>query len=73
MKGLEDFLYRYKERGTVERGGQKYKKYVKVPLLRTKHKQVLLYAALVVLASLAAYAVVRRFAERARPAPESLD
>lgn len=71
--GWEDLLYRYKERGTVERGGQKYKKYVKVPVLRSKHKQALLYAALIVLASLAAFAVIRRFAERAQPAAESLE
>ena len=66
--GLEEFLYRYKERGTVERDGQKYKKYVKVPLVRTKHKQFFLYAVLVILTSAAVFAVVRRFAERS-PAP----
>ena len=71
--GLEDFLYRYKERGVVERDGQKYKKYVKVPLVRTKHKQAVLYAVLVVLTSLAVFAVVRRFAERGQPAQESMD
>lgn len=71
--GLDEFLYRYKERGTVEKNGQKYKKYVKVPLVRTKHKQVFLYAVLVVLTSLAAFFVVRRFADRAQPSRESLE
>lgn len=71
--GLEDYLYRYKERGVVERDGQKYKKYVKVPLVRTKHKQFALYAALVVLTSLAVFAVVRRFAERGQHAPEAVE
>lgn len=71
--GLEEFLYRYKERGVVERDGQKYKKYVKVPLVRTKHKQAALYAALVVLAALAAFVVVRRLAERGRPAQEAVE
>lgn len=71
--GFEDFFYRYKERGVVERDGQKYKKYVKVPWLRTKHKQVLRYALLVAAASLALFAVVRRFAERSSSPPEALD
>ncbi|TPW20662.1 MAG: hypothetical protein FD126_1447 [Elusimicrobia bacterium] len=70
---LEDFLYRYKERGVVERQGQKYKKYVKVPLVRTKHRQVALYAVLVVLTALAVFAVVRRFAERGQPAQEAVE
>lgn len=71
--GLEDFLYRYKERGVVERDGQKYKKYVKVPLVRSKHKQVALYAVLFVLTLLVVFVVVGRFAERGQPSQESVD
>lgn len=62
---LADLFYRYKERGVVERDGQKYKKYVKVPLLRTKHKQAALYVVLVVIAAGAVFGLMRRFAERA--------
>ena len=71
--GLGEFLYRYKERGTVERDGQKYKKYVKVPLVRTKHRQAVLYAVLVLLTALAVFAAVRRLAERGQPARESVE
>lgn len=71
--GFEDYFYRYKERGVVEREGQKYKKYVKVPLLRSKHKQALVYALLVVVASAAVFAVVRRFAERSSTPPEAVE
>ncbi|TBR17181.1 hypothetical protein EPO15_17480 [bacterium] len=71
--GIEDLFYRYKERGVVERDGQKYKKYVKVPLVRTKHKQAAFYAVLALVASVALFAAVRRFADRASSPPEAVE
>jgi len=47
---LDTLLYTYKELGTVEKDGVKFKKFVKVPRLRSKHKtafgQALLVAVL---------------------------
>ena len=71
--GFAEFLYRYKERGVVERGGQKFKRYVKVPLLRTKHKQAARYTLIVLLTSAAVFAVVRRLADRAATPPEAVE
>ena len=70
---LEDWFYRYKERGVVEKDGQKYKKYVKVPVFRTKHRNALVAAVLVVVGTAAVFVVVRRFAERTPPPRESLE
>ena len=38
---LERLFYTYKEVGTVDKEGVKYKKYVKVPRFRSKHKAAL--------------------------------
>lgn len=62
--GLADLFYRYKERGTVEKDGRKFKKYVKVPLLRSQHRRSLVTAALVLATAAVLVAAVRRFAER---------
>lgn len=70
---LGDLFYRYKERGTVEKDGQKFKKYVKVPLVRSKHRQALLTAALVLAASAVLVAAVRRFAERSPLVSEAVE
>lgn len=36
---LDSLFYTYKELGTVEKDGVKFKKYVRVPRLRSKHRQ----------------------------------
>lgn len=36
---LESLFYTYKELGTVEKDGVKFKKFVRVPRLRSKHRQ----------------------------------
>ena len=38
---IESLLYTYKEMGVVEKDGVKFKKYVKVPRLRAKHRAAL--------------------------------
>lgn len=62
--GLEDLFYRYKELGIVEKDGQRYKKFAKVPLVRSRHRRVLAMAALVLAVAAVLVAAVRRFAER---------
>lgn len=62
--GLEDLFYRYKERGTVEKDGRRFKKYVKVPLVRSHQRRSLVAAVLVLAAAAVLVAAVRRFAER---------
>lgn len=71
--GLEDLFYRYKERGTVEKDGQRYKRYVKVPLVRSRHRRSLAMAALVLVFAAVLVAAVRRFAERAPLVPEAAE
>lgn len=71
--GLEDLLYRYKARGTVEKDGRKFKKYVKVPLLRSEHRRTLLSAALVLGTAAVLVAAVRRFAERSPLSSEAAE
>lgn len=46
---LDSILYTYKELGTVDKDGVKFKKFVKVPRLRSKHRAVLVQALLVAL------------------------
>lgn len=75
---LDSLLYTYKELGTVERDGVKFKKYVKVPRLRSKHRQAfsrgLLAAFLTVLLGAAAVRLLGWLVERpARPAAEYQD
>lgn len=69
---LDTLFYTYKQIGIVEKNGVKYKKFAKVPRLRTKHKRVVFYAMLVVLTFAAAFAVVRRFAERSPASSEAV-
>jgi hypothetical protein len=41
---LDSLLYTYKEIGTVEKNGVKYKKLAKVPRIRSKHRAALPFA-----------------------------
>lgn len=61
---LPSFLYTYKQVGTVEKDGVKYKKFVKVPLIRSKHRAAAGQALLVVLLGVLAFRFVGWFFER---------
>lgn len=61
---LPSFLYTYKQVGVVEKDGVKYKKFVKVPLIRSKHRAAAGQAVLVVLLGALAFKFVGWFFDR---------
>lgn len=61
---LPSFLYSYKQVGVVEKDGVKYKKFVKVPLLRSKHRVAAAQALLVVALGALAFKFVGWFFDR---------
>lgn len=68
---LDALLYTYKTVGVVEKDGVKYRKVVKVPRIRSKHKAAAMKAAAVALLAAAALKAFGWFLERdARPAED---
>ncbi|TBR17182.1 hypothetical protein EPO15_17485 [bacterium] len=67
---LEGLLYTYKEVGTVEKKGVKYKKYAKVPRFRSKHKALLGQALLVLALAAVAFKALGWFLNRDTRPPE---
>lgn len=68
---LDALLYTYKTVGVVEKDGVKYKKVVKVPRLRSKHKAAAGKALAVVLLAALAFKAFAWFLERdTRPAED---
>lgn len=67
---LEKLFYTYKEVGVVERNGVKYKKYAKVPRLRSKHKAVLGQALLIAVLAAAAFKALGWYLNRDTRPPE---
>lgn len=67
---LSDFLFRYKDRGVVEKDGVKFKKYAKVPWFRKQHKRAVYYVLGVLVLTWLAFTLVRHFAERVPPPVE---
>lgn len=61
---LDDLLYTYKEMGVVEKNGVKFKKFVKVPRVRSKHRAALSRALFTALLAAAAFKGLGWFLER---------
>ncbi|MDD5630385.1 MAG: hypothetical protein PHU21_15075 [Elusimicrobia bacterium] len=60
---LDSILYEYRCLGVVEKDGKKYKKYQRLPRLRTKHKRAILYTLLSVLILLGGIWLLRTVSE----------
>jgi hypothetical protein len=56
--------YEYRYVGIEEKDGWKYKKYLKVPRLRSRHKRLLLLIALAAVFLLCGFWVMRRVTDR---------
>lgn len=68
---FDALLYTYKEVGIVEKNGVKYKKLVKVPRLRSKHREALAKAVFFAVLVAGAFKVVGWVMERSpRPAED---
>ena len=70
MPPLRDLFYRRVERGVHEKGGKIYTRYVKVPLVRSRHFRVIAWLVAVSVATFLLQLVIRHYAEKA-PAPSA--
>ena len=61
---LDAIKYEYRYVGMEEKDGRKYKKFLKVPRLRSRHKQLLLGAAIAAVLLLCGVWLVRRITDR---------
>ncbi|TPW20660.1 MAG: hypothetical protein FD126_1445 [Elusimicrobia bacterium] len=65
---LGDLLYTYKEMGVVEKDGVKFKKYVRVPRVRSKHRAALSQALFTAVLAAAAFKGLGWLLERLKDA-----
>lgn len=61
---LDGLFYTYKELGTIDKDGVKFKKFVRVPRLRSKHKAAMGQALLVALLGAGAVRLLGWYLER---------
>ncbi|MCX5796868.1 MAG: hypothetical protein NTY77_15340 [Elusimicrobia bacterium] len=68
---LDALQYEYRYVGMEEKDGRPYKKFIKVPRLRSRHKQALLLAALAAVLLVCGVWLVRRITDRLEAPPEA--